>query len=185
MNDVLSLLHTRNSAPKLTGPGPSDAELEQMLLAALRAPDHARLRPWRFLTVRDQRREDLGKLFLKSLLKRNPVADEAARAKALAAPLRAPLVLVVICSLSEHPKVPHVEQRLSAGCAAHGVLLAAEALGYAGIWRTGDVAFERCFMDDLGLAKNEEIVGFLYLGTREGPPKPLPDLDIADYASDW
>ena len=69
--------------------------------------------------------------------------------------------------------------------AAHKLVLAAEALGYAGIWRTGDVAFERCFMDDLGLAKNEEIVGFLYLGTREGPPKPLPDLDIADYASDW
>ena len=100
MNDVLSLLHTRNSAPKLTGPGPSDAELEQMLLAALRAPDHARLRPWRFLTVRDQRREDLGKLFLKSLLKRNPVADEAARAKARSSALRTRVCSARCCSIS-------------------------------------------------------------------------------------
>ncbi len=60
MSDVLHLLHTRNSAPKLTEPGPDDAALEQILGAALRAPDHARLRPWRFLTVQGERRQALG-----------------------------------------------------------------------------------------------------------------------------
>ena len=116
---------------------------------------------------------------------RNPDADEAALTKAENAPLRAPLVLVVVCRLSEHPKVPHVEQRLSAGCAAHGILLAAEALGYAGIWRTGDVSFDRAFMNALGLESNEEISGFLYLGTRDGEPKPLPSLQAADYCRSW
>ncbi len=185
MSDVLHLLHTRNSAPKLTDPGPDDAALEQILGAALRAPDHARLRPWRFLTVLGERRQALGELFLASLLRRNPGADQAARDKAQAAPLRAPILLVVICRLSEHPKVPHVEQRLSAGCAAHGALLAAEALGYAGIWRTGDVCFDRHFMGDIGLADNEEIVGFLYLGTRLGPPKPLPELVPDQFNQHW
>jgi nitroreductase len=185
MKDVLHLLHTRNSAPKLTDPGPSAPDLDQILRAALRAPDHARLRPWRFITVQEQRREDLGRLFLASLLRRNAAADQAARDKALAAPLRAPMVMVVVCRLSEHPKVPHYEQRLSAGCAAQGALLAAEALGLAGIWRTGDVAFDRVFMSELGLADNEEIIGFLYLGTRQGPPKPLPELDPGEFNKHW
>ena len=185
MNDVLKFLQARNSAPKLTEPAPTPPELDEILRAALRAPDHAWLRPWRFLTVRGKRREDLGALFQQALVARDPAADDAARAKAAAAPLRAPLVVVVICRLSEHPKVPHMEQRLSSACAAHAVLLAAEALGYAGIWRTGDVAFDRAFMDALGLADNEEISGFLYLGSRDGQPKPLPELAPADFAREW
>ena len=78
-----------------------------------------------------------------------------------------------------------VEQRHSAACAAHAMLLAAEACGYAGIWRTGDAAFDRAVMNALGLATNEEIVGFIYLGTREGPAKNLPALDTADFLSCW
>ena len=87
--------------------------------------------------------------------------------------------------ISEHPKVPAVEQRLSAGCAAHSLLLAAEAQGYAGIWRTGDAAFDRRVMDALGLAANEEIIGFLYIGTRDGKTKSLPDLAHDDFVSQW
>lgn len=185
MNDVLKFLQTRNSASRLTDPAPGPEEVDAILRAALRAPDHARLRPWRFLTVRGDRRSDLGQLFLRSLLDRNPAADEAACAKAAGAPLRAPLLLVVICRLCEHPKVPAIEQRLSAGCAAHAALLAAEALGYAGIWRTGDVAFDRGFMDALDLAPNEEITGFLYLGTRDGAARPLPQLEPSDFAREW
>jgi len=99
--------------------------------------------------------------------------------------LRGPLIVVVVARLSEHPKVPVIEQRLSAGCAAHGLLLAAESMGYAGIWRTGDAAFDRHVMNGLGLSDNEEITGFLYLGTRDGQPKPLPALQSTDYVSQW
>jgi len=185
MNELLHFLNSRNSSPKLAEPGPTPEQLEEIISAGLRAPDHARLRPWRFLSVSGERRRDLGQLFRQALVGRNPDADEAALTKAENAPLRAPLVLVVVCRLSEHPKVPHVEQRLSAGCAAHGILLAAEALGYAGIWRTGDVSFDRAFMNALGLESNEEISGFLYLGTRDGEPKPLPSLQAADYCRSW
>jgi nitroreductase len=120
-----------------------------------------------------------------SLLARQPDADAAAREKARNAPLRAPLLVAVVVRLSEHPKVPPVEQRLSAGCAAHAMLLAAEAQGLAGIWRTGDAAFDRKVMDALWLSAQEELVGFIYLGTRAGRVKPLPDLDAGDFVSSW
>ena len=185
MSDIISFLQQRNSAPKLTEPAPSREDLQQIYAAAFRAPDHARLRPWRFLTISGDRRRDFGELLRQALLARNPNADAAAQEKALNAPLRAPLLVVVVTRFSEHPKVPPVEQRMSAGCAAHGLLLAAEALGYAGIWRTGDAAFDNRVMYGLGLADGEEIAGFIYLGTREGEPKPLPAMDVCDYVRAW
>ncbi|MFU8765127.1 MAG: nitroreductase family protein [Haliea sp.] len=185
MSDVLQHLHSRNSAPRLVAPGPSPEQLEELLQAALRAPDHAWLRPWRFVTIEGDRREDFGEVLERCLLRRDPAADVSAREKARAAPLRAPLVLVVIARLREHPKVPFEEQRLSAGCAAHAILLAAEALGYAGIWRTGNAAFDPYVGSALGLEANEEVVAFLYLGTRDGSPKNLPTLKSADFLSRW
>lgn len=185
MSDHLKFLQRRNSAPKLAAPAPSGDDLDEIFRAAVRAPDHAWLRPWRFITIEGTRREDFGEVLKSCLLARNPDADEAAVAKARAAPLRAPLLVVVVVSLSKHPKVPALEQRLSAGCAAQAILLAAEASGYAGIWRTGDPAFDRNVMDALGLADNEEIIGFLYLGTREGRPKQIPELNTGEFVSSW
>jgi len=185
MNDILTFLQQRNSSPKLAAPAPSQDELQEIFRAAFRAPDHAWLRPWRFLVIAGERREVFGELLEQCLVKRNPQADETARTKARNAPLRAPLVIVPVVKLQEHPKVPHVEQRLSTGCAAHGLLLAAQALGYAGVWRTGDPAFDRNVMDVRGLAPDEEIIGFVYIGTREGEPKKLPSLDPADFVSNW
>lgn len=185
MSELLTLLQQRNSAPRLVEPGPGEDDLREMISAGIRAPDHAWLRPWRFIRIAGERREAFGEVLERCLLARNPQADAAARDKARNAPLRAPLLLVVVARLSEHPKVPAVEQRLSAGCAAQGVLLAAEALGYAGIWRTGDAAFDPAVKRALGLSDGEEITGFLYLGTRAGAPKSLPDLDPQDFLSHW
>ena len=185
MNDTLKFLQQRNSAPKLVAPAPSDTELTEMMRAALRAPDHAWLRPWRFIAIEGERREAFGELLEDALVKRDPGADDAARTKARNAPLRAALLLVAVVNISEHPKVPAIEQQLSAGCAAHGVLLAAEALGYAGIWRTGPPAFDRFVMDGLGLKASEEIVGFLYLGSRDGDGKKLPQLEPQDFLDRW
>jgi nitroreductase len=185
MNELLHFLQNRNSAPRLCEPAPNDNELDEMVRAAIRAPDHGWLRPWRFLNVSGERRHAFGDLQADSLLRRNPQADEAARLKAKNSVLRAPLVVVVIATVKAHPKVPAMEQRLSAGCAAHSILLAAEAMGYAGVWRTGDVAFDRQFMTSLGLAPHEEVIAFLYLGTRDGPAKTLPPLNPDHFLSEW
>lgn len=185
MSDILQFLQQRNSAPKLTDPAPTEAQLQQMFKAAVRAPDHAWLRPWRFTVIQGERRKAFGELLEACLLKRNHNADAAACAKARNAPLRAPLLVVVSAHLCDHPKVPAIEQRLSAGCAAHALLLAAEAQGFAGIWRTGDPAFDREVMNGLGLTPEQEIVGILYFGTRDGAAKPLPELDAANFVSHW
>ena len=182
---LLDQLRTRNSAPRLTGPAPTEVEVEEMIRCALRSPDHCRLRPWRFLSFRGSRRGDLGELLVRSLERSNPQADEAAVDKARAAPLRAPLVMAVFAVIHDHPKVPAWEQRLSAGCTAFAIELAAEAMGYAGVWRTGSYARDPQLVRDLGGADNEEIVAFLYLGTRDGDPKPLPELEPADFHRSW
>ena len=93
--------------------------------------------------------------------------------------------MIVIAKISEHPKVPEVEQILSAGAAATKLLTAAHALGYAGIWRTGSVSFSRMFMSSIGLQANEKIVGFIYLGTTDGRSKPLPDMAVDDFFQAW
>lgn len=185
MNDLLQLLHNRNSAPRLRAPAPSDAQMQEAFLAAARAPDHAWLRPWRFITIDGDRRSAFGEVLAASLLKRNPQAETPAIDRVRKAPLRAPLLVVVVTKLSEHPKVPHSEQRLSSGCAAQGILLACEAMGYAGIWRTGDAAFDRNVMSAIGLELTEEITGFLYLGTRDGPSKNIPTFDQDHYVTSW
>jgi nitroreductase len=185
MSDLLSFLQQRNSAPRLDDPAPTPEALREMIVAATRVPDHAWLRPWRFIAIAGDRRREFGAVLEQALLQRQPDADDAARQKARDAPLRAPLLVAVVARIEEHPKVPAVEQRLSAGCAAQAILLAAEAQGYAGVWRTGDAAFDRSVMRALGLADNEELVAFLYLGTRAGKPKTLPELAPEDFLSYW
>lgn len=156
-----------------------------MLRCALRSPDHAWLRPWRFLSIRGERREAFGQLLLESLLRRDPEASDAERKRALEAPLRAPLLVAVIARLREHPKVPGWEQELSAGCAAFSLMLAAEAQGYAAIWRTGPPTRDPVLAAALGLAEGERLIAFIYVGTRSGEPKPLPVLDPDDFHQSW
>ena len=181
---ALDLLLNRVSVGRLLAPAPDAAQRELMFRAALRAPDHGQLRPWRFLTVEGEARVRLGELYAQALAA-DPETRPEALDKARAMPLRAPLVVVVIARLSEHPKVPQEEQVLSAGCAVHSLLLAAQALGFGGIWRTGDLAHHPHVLRGLGLAANEKIVGFLYLGSFEGARRVPPALEPGDFVSAW
>jgi nitroreductase len=188
--DAIQLLHSRNSAPRLTEPAPEGEVLDDMFKAALRAPDHCWLRPWRFLTIKEEARKDLGKLFVAAEQIRRADGEEKLLAEGelnrlQAKGLRAPLIVVVIAKVTAHPKVPAVEQIISAGCAAQGILLAAHAHGFGGVWRTGSNAFDATVKQGLGLLDNEEIVGFLYLGTVDGSYKKLSELPVADFCQDW
>ncbi len=182
---AMDALLGRNSATHLSDPAPRGEDLQMLLRAGLRAPDHARLKPWRFLVVEGQGRLALGDVFAQVALADNPAMDAAALDKLRKKPLRAPLIVIVVARLQEHPKVPEVEQLLSAGCAAHGILLAAHAMGYAGIWRTGSMAFHPGVYRSLGMKPKEKIVGFLYLGTREGEARVLPRYEVCDFVEYW
>lgn len=181
---ALDLLLNRVSVGRLLEPAPDAEQRALMLRAALRAPDHGQLRPWRFITVEGEARVKLGELFA-SALAVDPACKAEALDKARAMPLRAPLLLVVVARFSEHPKVPRAEQLLSAGCAAHSLLLAAQELGFGAIWRTGDLTQHPRVLAGLGLGGNEQIVGFLYVGSFEGERRMPPALDPADFVTAW
>ncbi len=179
-HDVLTMLTERVSHGSLEAPGPRSDEVELITRAALRAPDHALLRPWRFVVVEGDRRDALGTVLHESLRLRG-VTDEAQLAKALKAPLRAPLVIAVMLNYNVHPKVDRTEQVGSAAAATYAMSLAANALGYGAMWRTGQYATDPHVVDALGGNAQDEVIGFLYVGTRQGPSKNLPELDPGDF----
>ncbi|OEC35354.1 Nitroreductase [Pseudomonas cuatrocienegasensis] len=183
--DALDALINRVSVPRLCEPAPDAAQREQLFRAALRAPDHGQLRPWRFLTIEGEAREQLGELFAEALLRKNPQTAEEALNKARNMPLRAPLLVVVIARTQAHAKVPTQEQVLAVGCAAHGMLLAAHAQGLGAVWRTGDMAYDAWVNAGLGLGDGEQNLGFLYIGTPEREPRTAPQAVIEDFVSAW
>lgn len=185
--DALDLLLTRSSGVRLTEPAPSNGEFEILLKAAVRAPDHGRLRPWRFLTIRGAGREKLGDLYVEAARLANPSATPEALAREREKALKSPLLVIVIAKLSTQPnvKVPEIEQMLSAGAAAQNILLAAHALGYAAVWKTGAAAYDAHVKQGLGLAANEHIVGILHVGTRADTMAARPGPDPAPFHSPW
>lgn len=170
--DCLTALVTRSSALQLRDPAPSGETLAAIMNAALNAPDHGRLRPWRFILIRGKARERLGRLIASSLHQREPDSAETLLERERVKPLRAPLIITVAAISKPNPKVPGIEQIISAGAAAQNILLAAHALGFGGFWRTGAPAYDTTVKAGLGLRAEDTIVGFLYLGTVAVPTPP-------------
>lgn len=149
----------------LTDPAPDEASLALMLACATRAPDHGRLRPWRFVLVRSEGRGRFGDLLADHLRRTHPqVSAETLERERLKA-FRAPLIVVVAAHCDPAAKIPQIEQTLSAGAAAHAMMLAAFALGFNAMWKTGGPAYDPTVRSALGLTADDAIVGFLYLGT--------------------
>lgn len=183
--NAIELLLERVSTPMLDEPAPSDQQLDVMFRAALRAPDHGRIRPWQFLKVSGEAREDLGELMAQAALEDQPDLSEDALARFRGMPLRAPMLVLAICPVKKHPKVPEIEQKMSLAAAVQSLLLAAHAQGVGAIWRTGDLCYHPVLAKGLGLADNEQLMGFVYLGKPAGAKKKLPVLDTHDFVADW
>lgn len=161
--DALELLLTRSSDNKLQEPAPSGEALENILNAGLRAPDHANLSPYQFIVCTGEGLKKLSGIYAKALAQANKT--EAEITKGTSAPFRAPMVIIGICKYKEHEKVPRVEQVSTTACAIQNMQMAAFAQGFNGIWRTGGLAHDDVVRQELGLSENDEIVGYLYLGT--------------------
>lgn len=182
--DALDLLLSRTSTPLLTEPGPTAEQLEVMLKAAQRAPDHGSLRPYRFIRIEGEGLHQLGELFADAAQAEGGDLAEAKLTKLRKNPLRAPMILVAVARLQDHPKVPHSEQLITAGCAAHSVVQAAYALGIGAMWRSGDMAFNPRVALRLGLAEQERIIGFIYLG-QVAREKSLSSADDVSILTEW
>ncbi len=179
--DALDALQNRTASPRLVEPAPSQDELQEILKAGLRAPDHGMLRPWHFLLISGEGREKLGQVFAANLEPENDQEEE----KMLNSPLRAPLIIVAVTRFKEHPKVPNIEQVCATAAAVQNMSVAIHALGYSSIWRTGKAAFSGAVKEALGFAASDEIVGFLYVGTPTFADRPVPENKIEDYVSTW
>lgn len=185
MNPIDMLLSRTSVTPaQLAEPGPSDEELAAILDAGLRAPDHGRLRPWRFVVVRGAAREALGELLASAARKRIPPTSDAKIERYRTLPRLAPLVVAVGAKLApEHP-VPVVEQLLSVGAAAMNLLNAAHALGLGGIWLTGPHCYDPAVAEALGFHDPDRLIGFVYIGSvAEAPQAARPDR--ATHAWEW
>ena len=174
--DALDSLVTRQSAKTYGAIAPSKEHLAQVLQAAVRAPDHGRLRPWRFMLIEGEQRRKFGDLLAASALRRIPGLSEGDLQRERDKALRAPLIIVTACRVVPGTKVPAIEQLMAAGAATQNILLALHALGYVAAWKTGDAAYDAEVKKALGFAADDHIVGFVYTGGGAGatfaPGKP-------------
>ena len=164
---LIDALLSRRSIPAqcLTGPGPDEVQLGVALDAALRAPDHGRVQPWRFKLIRGAARARFAEVLANAARARDPVIPQGQLDKLQGRPKQVPLVIAVSARLRDHPKVPEVEQLLSVGAGIMNLLNALHTQGFGAIWLTGPSAYDPQVAAALGYDSEEQLVGFVYVGT--------------------
>lgn len=180
--DTLEALTTRRSPLALQPEAPPEAVVRRALETALCAPDHGKLRPWRFLPLRGSERDRLGDAMAAALAAREPEAPAGLLEKERAKPQRAPLILAVVARLQpDHPKIPAEEQRQAVACAAFSVMLALHAQGWGCQWKTGPAARDPQVLQALGLEPQDELLAYLYVGRGEGQVPPRRPAAVEDF----
>lgn len=186
--DALEAIRSRRSTPRLVEPAPDEADLRVILEAAACAPDHGRLRPFRFTILRGDGAAAFGTVLEDAYRARcrdegiEVVPGRAAKERDKLQ--RAPLVVVVSAVRSaKETTIPWTEQLAACAAACQNALVAATALGYGSMWRTGEPCYDDRVKAALALSPRDAVVGFLYLGTvpesarqRAGSEPRLEDL---------
>jgi len=188
---AIELLLQRQSNPLLTTPAPDAPDLDNILSAGMRVPDHACLKPWHFTVIQNAGLQRLSELFVEALNHDAANSAEAISelekkiAKTKKMPFRAPMIIIISTKYNDHNKVPKSEQLIAAGCANHAMQMAAVALGYDAMWRTGALAYNSVVKKGLNIDEGEDIVGFLYVGTATKTAALKPVRDYKNNVSYW
>jgi nitroreductase len=182
---VIDTLLSRASVKLLGDPGPSDAELRLIFDAAVRAPDHGKLRPWKFFVVRGDAREQLSELFAAGVRRRERNANEGQIEKEREKPLRAPVTIVVAARIVHGHKVPEIEQVLSSAAAAMNILNAVHALGFGAKWVTGANCYDPEFRKAFGLDESDQLIGFIHIGTPRESASAMERPNPAAFVVEW
>ncbi len=170
---VLATIEGRRSTKKFDDRPPTPAQLESLLRAAVCAPDHGKLAPWRFTVLQGASRGLFADALAAALRLRMPeVADDAVEREREKA-FRSPVLIVVSAHAEPHPKVPAVEQQVAVGAAIQNLWLAAVAQGLGVAWKTGNAAYDPVVKQALGVPEGDAIIGFLHVGTplASAPPR--------------
>lgn len=190
LNDLsspLALLLSRRTAKArdMVAPGPDATQLERILTAAVRVPDHGKLAPWRFVVVDEQDRPAFEAALLAAYRAGKADAGRLELEAVSQFARQAPCLVIAISSPRAHATVPVWEQELSMGAACQNLLVAAHASGFAGCWLTGWAAYAAAVNELLGLAVSERIAGFLFLGSPGQPIEERPRPELERIVSRW
>ncbi|MEM7399194.1 MAG: nitroreductase [Pseudomonadota bacterium] len=173
------------SANALREPGPDSAQLEQILTAATRVPDHKKLVPWRFVLFQDEAREAFGNVLADACRAEEQEPSAVRLEMETKRFMRAPLVIAAVSRVTVPSPVPEWEQILSAGAACQNLVVAASALGFGVNWITEWCAYSAGVRRALGLADNERVAGFIYIGTPSVQPQERPRPALEEVVSAW
>ena len=178
MSSVTDFLLNRASEPRLEAPAPDASTLDRAFACAARAPDHALLRPWRYLVIEGDGLNALGELLAAGYSDMRGKTDEKKLEVIRNKAQRAPMIIVGIA-------VPEVEQILSAGAGMSFLALALQDAGFGVMWRTGELVYNPVVLKGLGLEKGESVIGFLYTGTVSCTKPAVPRPELAEFVARW
>jgi nitroreductase len=178
LSSPLEYLRSRRSGRprEMVGPGPTPAQLDEIIAVAARTPDHGKLSPWRFVIVEADQRDELAALLRRAMLERDPLSTAAQQAKAEEFAHAGEALVVLLSAPLKGHKIPVWEQELSAGAVAMNLLHAAHALGFVGSWLTGWAAYDTIVRQAFCVGE-ERIAGFFFFGSpgRALEERPRPE----------
>lgn len=180
---AIEFLLARQSNGFLAEPAPSPEQLDTIFATAMAVPDHGALNPYKFHQIQGDGLAKLTNIYVRAI--KAITDDEVKIAKADKMAYRAPLLIVVSTNYKQHPKVPKQEQLVTAGCAAHAIQMASSFLGFGAMWRTGDVAYSTIVKDELNISADNDIVGFIYIGTKTRELVSKPRKPAAGFIDKW
>lgn len=176
---LIGWINSRRSMGNLDAPAPSHAQIETAIECAATAPDHKKLRPWRFIVTQGDARNDLGDALVEAAQAKAAREGEELSEKNIkkthTMPLRAPVIITVVTKMEAHKKVPPFEQMLSAGAAVQNLILALKAQGFSTVWRTGLLCNEPAVKAYFNVGADDYVTAFVYTGTSpKDDPKRKP-----------
>lgn len=178
--EMIGWINSRRSMGNLDLPAPTHAQIETAIECATTAPDHKKLRPWRFIVTQGDARHELGNALVAAAqakaVQEGEMLSEKDIAKTQAMPLRAPVIITVVTKIQAHKKVPPFEQMLSAGAAVQNLILALKAQGFSTVWRTGLLCNEPAVKSYFDVGPDDYVTAFVYTGTspkNEPARKPI------------
>lgn len=185
--ETIDLLLKRRSvvAKNMIEPGPSSDDLEKILQAGIRVPDHGKIGPWRIQVLDKSGQKALGEKLAEFYSADNPDAAERLVEVERDRPQRAPTLLIVTAHIQSPHKIPELEQRLSGGALCQNILIAAHALGFVAQWLTEWPAFDDRVKETLGHSADAEIIGMIYIGTASEAPMERNRPEYAEIVSHW
>ena len=193
--NAIDLLLTRQSTPVLCEPSPSASDLEKILAAGMRVPDHGGIQPWHFHVITGAGLGRLSDLYVeatKAILadpvnaqRKDAHGHDEKIAKVAKMPFRAPMIIVISTNYVVHNKVPKQEQLVAAGCAVQAMQMTCFTLGYGAMWRTGELAYNATVKQGLNISPEDDIAGFLYVGSPKKEQHLKPAKSFKDKVTYW